>query len=60
MKFDCGESWLVKKARLERWHPWFAWFPVRIGNHDCRWWETIERKGEYSDTCGWEWEFRAN
>lgn len=55
MKFNCGLSaddrwWERRKAarRLleswQEWHDWFAWYPVRIGNHDCRWLEIIERR----------------
>lgn len=47
MKFNCGPTWAEKKEAKEQWHPWFAWHPVRIGSGDCRWLETIERKGEY-------------
>ena len=62
MKFNCGKTWEEKKAAKEKWHTWFAWYPVRIGSHDCRWLEAIERKGEYkllSDIeCGWVYEYR--
>lgn len=66
MKFDCGPDALTrlkrKHARLSEWHKWFAWFPTRIAEGDCRWLETIERKGTY--TCydmdfWWTWEYRA-
>ena len=63
MKVNCGKTWEEKRAAKEKWHKWFAWYPVRIGSHDCRWWETIERKGEYkllSDIeCGWIYEYRV-
>ncbi len=46
MKFDCGcfkdrriereRRWLAKKFE---WQTRFAWLPVRIGPHDCRWLE---------------------
>lgn len=33
-----------KPAPLNRdWHPWFAWYPVRLGSTTV-WLETIERK----------------
>jgi hypothetical protein len=56
MKFDCGPAY-EKKV----WHKWFAWHPVRLGSHDCRWLETLERKGEFH--CGfgatyWIFEYR--
>lgn len=58
MKFDCGpspeakrEAWLAvsyaRRAEREKWHPWFAWFPVRLGEHDCRFWEQVERRQRY-------------
>lgn len=64
MKFDCGESWQEKKARLSEWHSFFAIFPKKVGPHDCRFMEAIERKGEYlSDTLYlgsvWLWQYRA-
>ena len=60
MKLDCGESWPVKKERLKNWHRWYAWFPIQVGNHDCRWLEWIERKGDHACYGGdWFWEYRA-
>jgi hypothetical protein len=26
-----------------KWHPWFAWRPVSLGNGVCAWLQTIER-----------------
>ena len=57
MKWDCGpthaERHAARRARHEalvaersKWRSWFAWFPVRVGSHDCRWLETIERRSE--------------
>lgn len=40
MKFSCGSS----KTEIADWHDWFAWHPVRVGDGDCRWLETVERK----------------
>lgn len=58
MKFDCGLTWREKYERLISWHPWFAWYPVRIGQtHDCVWWEYVERKGE-SGYNGMAFEYR--
>jgi len=39
MKFDCGKRSAARKAiarnrRLKWWHEWFAWYPIRIGEHD--------------------------
>ena len=62
MKFDCGETASEYFARLEKWHRWFAWYPVRIGYRDCRWLEYVERKITYGFD-GWdsfsEREYRA-
>lgn len=44
MKFDCGETLAEKYERQSQWHPWFAWFPVKVGSHDCRWLETVQRR----------------
>jgi hypothetical protein len=43
-----GQRWLAKRAHKMRWHPWYAWFPVRLRDNDCRWLEWVERKIEYS------------
>lgn len=48
MKFDCGPTWAEKVDAWTRWHPWFAWYPVRIPDtRVCVWWETIERRTDY-------------
>lgn len=44
MKLDCGETYDEKWTRLGKWHKWFAWYPVRVGVHDCRWFEYVERR----------------
>lgn len=66
MKFSCGETREAKKARLKEWHPFFALFPRTVAingdRYECRWLETIERKGEYLmgwDGGYWFWEYRA-
>lgn len=46
MRIDCGETAEEENRRLSEWHAWFAWHPVRVGSHDCRWLETIWRKRE--------------
>lgn len=57
MKFDC-DKWKYKYE----WHRWFAWYPVKVAEHDCRWLEYVDRKGEL--ICGgfgdafWNWEYR--
>lgn len=60
MKFDCGPTPEEKrrakaqrkaakraawKAKVYTPHKWFAWFPVQVGSHDCRWLEHVERHG---------------
>lgn len=52
MQFDCGPTSEEKESAREQWHNWFAWYPVRIGRHDCRWLEVIRRKGMLH--CGYE------
>lgn len=44
MKFNCGLSAEEKWEYKKKWHPWFAWYPVRIGHRDCRWLEYVDRK----------------
>jgi hypothetical protein len=41
--------WLSKREHKARWHSWYAWFPVRLADNDCRWLERIERRIEYHD-----------
>jgi hypothetical protein len=65
MKWINGETWEHKKERIERWNPYFAWYPIKIGivdgHHVKIWLEWIERKGTvYS---GWDgictvWDYR--
>jgi hypothetical protein len=80
MKFDCGptyverherrqKAWEDYKASREQWHPYFCWWPKRIGSNDCRWLETVERRGYYNEPIkmpfgggcagGWSWEYRS-
>lgn len=66
MKFNCGptsaEKWKAKKAAMAQWHPFFTILPCRVGPRDCRWLETIERRGEpwaLGMYGGWWWEYRA-
>lgn len=75
MKLDCGPSPETKRKRryekeraeikrLKNWHDYFALLPRRIGENDCRWLETIERKGKFItddpwEYDFWEWEYRA-
>jgi len=58
VKLDYGPTAVEKlKAKLDAerqkrdalvvWHRFFAWTPIRVGSHDCRWLEWIERKGTW-------------
>lgn len=62
MKFNCGLSKehreylrrLKQEADFEKmrqWHDVYAWWPIRVGENDCRWLETIEEKfiGDFED-----------
>lgn len=54
MKLDCGPSSgaryatyiEARRAKLTVWHRWFAWYPVRISESECRWLEYVERRYE--------------
>ena len=41
MKFNCPKR-TPRDDTL--WHKWFAWYPVRVGDNDCRWLEFVCRK----------------
>ena len=41
MKFNCGKTWEEKRADLEQWNLYFAWFPVQVDPRDCRWLEWV-------------------
>ena len=54
MKFKCGLTWEEEIAKSEAhekslsdvvvWHRWYAWFPVKVAEGDCRWLEVVERR----------------
>ena len=54
MKFNCGESWEKQKKRLEDWHEWFAWYPVKVHNERV-WLKTVYRRciNTYVDMEDW-------
>lgn len=66
MKINCGptpeERQAARLNAAQNWHPFFCLWPRRVGLGDCRWLETIERKGK-SFSAGpysfWLWEYRA-
>lgn len=41
MKFSCP-----KRIEIDyiHWYKWFAWYPVRVGDNECRWLEFVCRK----------------
>ena len=51
MKFKCGPTEEEKKDQIRKaevdvrlmscWRRWFAWYPVKVDDGDCRWLETI-------------------
>lgn len=56
MKWDCDAWW----QKREKWHRYFAWYPIKVALNDCRWLEYVERKGlwiKHSDE--WFYEYRA-
>lgn len=62
MKFNCGPTTEERREYLANWHPFFAVLPRRVGSHDCRWFEWIERKGSYiigRSGVWWNWKYRA-
>jgi len=79
VRFNCGPTPAERRARiakrmaereeyLSNWHPYFALVPRRVGSGDCRWLETIERKGArvpsnwergFINDVEWIWDYRA-
>lgn len=60
MRFNCGPTWQEKIEAKERWHHWFAWYPVRINKRECVWLGRIARKGVYccaAGYCCWTWTY---
>lgn len=47
-------------ARVFKWHSWFAWFPVQIGE-ERYWLTTVERKASLMiyDSVIWEYRLRS-
>jgi hypothetical protein len=65
MKFNCGdasdrkEAWVLKNRHRSQWHLWFAWYPVRVGPNDCRWFETVRRVGNFYGEFWWPWQWES-
>lgn len=47
MKIDCGPTSAEKFAASKEWHPVFLLWPKRFGSHDCRWFETVDRRWKF-------------
>ncbi len=51
MRFNCGPSANEKLTEMNRdrnkWYRWFAWYPVRTVDYDCRWLEFVEWKASF-------------
>lgn len=48
---------LSERINKAEWHGWYAWHPVRIGDH-LIWLEWVLRKGEhFEDSCGGGWSY---
>lgn len=65
MRFNCGPNrytrQVLKEQKMQAWHRYFCWLPVRLAENDCRWLETVERKFGGWDTynnCGFSEEYR--
>ena len=69
MKFDCGLTektirdnfWNEREQRIKDaiadqkvWRRHFCWWPIQIGDNDCRWLEWVERRPEYSFKFWWD------
>ena len=62
MRWQSKETWSQRAKRRMKWHPWFAWYPVRMNygpqgewlgwdSGQWVWLETVERQIE--DAMGW-------
>jgi hypothetical protein len=60
MKINCGLSKEDKEKILAQWHDFFPIFPRMITSGDCRFFETIQRKGTWTGfySPNWTWEYR--
>ena len=64
MKFKCGPTLQEKINARKDWHEWFAWYPVTLDGSDCRWLETVERRGNHNfkglyRESYWDYEYRV-
>jgi len=62
MIFNLGETLESKRIRKEKWHKWYAWRPVYVGQkngqHILAWNEIVERTGHYSSSNVFRWIYR--
>lgn len=42
----------IRREYLEKWHDWFAWYPVRVSDSKIAWLEVVERRCEYHHVSG--------
>ena len=65
-------KWTTVRREIAAWHPWFAWFPVRVNVFikECGWlytqfvwWEYVERRMRSRDSADeryWEYQLPRN
>lgn len=59
MKINCGMSYRAKLIYWSKWHRFFAIWPRRVGEYDCRWLEFIERRDKTHYGYMHNWEYRS-
>jgi hypothetical protein len=52
MKVNCGMGPMTEASFYLNWHRVFAWWPIRVGENDCRWLETVERQYRWRGASG--------
>lgn len=52
-----SESVPAWQKRVQKWHRWFAWHPVRVGDHTVAWFEFVERRAVFDSVL--EWHYRV-
>jgi hypothetical protein len=63
MRYNYKER-AYKRYRREvaktEWHPWFAWYPVHINDHEVAWLEKVRRRlVRHTIVGGGYWEYAA-
>lgn len=54
-KFEELEKFITENDRQPKWTRWFAWYPIRLSENDCRWLEFVERAPDYGIDCDWHY-----